>query len=188
MDKSFVFETIGNIELLSHNRVAIFCSRSYPAEAEAAAKRLVTGLSQLSLVFAGGWQAPFEKQIYKQLKSLNNSIQFIHYLARDINTHKLNSHEQKQINEKRLLLIAPELSYGRANAKQVSFRDHLIFEQNKKILFFGLTSGGRLEKHLKELSAAKYQLYILDHPINQIWYGDDLIPLNPDNLDLLVHT
>ncbi len=188
MDKKLIFETIGNIELLSHNRVAIFCSKSFPADAEEEAMDLVAGLSQLPLVFTGGWQAPFEKQICRRLKRLNNSIQLIHYLAKDINTHKLNSNEQKQIDENRLLLVAPELPYGRANARQVSFRDHLIFEQNKKILFFGLASGGRLEGYLNKLSAAQYQLFILDHPINQEWYGEDLIPVSRDNLDLLLHT
>lgn len=186
MDHKLVFETIGNIELLSHNRIAIFCSKTFPLEAEDAAMDLVNGLSRLSLVFCGGWQAPFEKRVYRQLNRDNTSVKLIHYLAKDINTHKLSFEQQHAITRKRLLLIAPELAYGRANAKQVSARDQLIFDQNKKILFFNLADGGRLEGYLKELSASHYQLFILDHPTNYKWYGDDLIPLNPDNLDLLL--
>lgn len=188
MDKKLVFETIGNIELLSHKRIAVFCSQSFPQVAEQAALDLIESLSHIPLVLAGGWQAPFEKKIYKKLSRVNSSVHFIHYLAKDINSYQLNPEEQNLVNENRLLLIAPRLNFSRADAKQVSMRDRLLFEQNNKILFLGLSAGGRLEGYIADLSSANYQLYILDHPLNEKWFAEDLLPLNPENVDLLLHS
>lgn len=185
MDKKLVFETIGNIELLSHKRLAIFCSQSFPQIAEQAALDLIEAIGQLPLVFCGGWQAPFEKKLYKQFSQFNNTTYFIHYLASDINHYKLFPSEQMLLDENRLLLIAPRLNYKRADAKQVAMRDRLLFEQNNKVLFLGLSVGGRLESYIKELSSANYQLFILDHPINEKWFAEDLIPLDPQNIELL---
>jgi len=188
MQQPLIFETIGNVELLSQNKIALFASKTAPGVIEAEALKLIETLAGTSFCFASGWQAPLEKKLFHSITRQNWNTNIIYYLAKDINTFTPNAQQESLLQENRLLVIAPQFNQNRADLKQVNKRDELLFEQVKKILFLSITQGGRLEKYLLELSRKTYQLFILDNSLNQNFFADDITPLNVDNAELLLQT
>ncbi len=186
MLKHLIFKTIGNVELLSRNKLAVFSSRKTPKAINSAAQALFKTLVQMPLSLAGGWQAPLEKNLFNDFAQSSTKAHFIYYLAKDISTFKPNPLQAGLIKENRLLAIAPGLSQNRPTRKQVDARDQLLFEQVPKALFLFIEKGGRLEKYLVGLSARNYPLYILDHPLNEKYFGEDIIPVNEENAALLL--
>ncbi len=181
MPQPLIFETVGNVELLSQKKLAVFCSRTVPETIKPAAERLFKALVQIPLSLAGGWQAPLEKQLFNTFALNPPTGHFIYYLAKDISTFRANFLQESLLKEKRLLVIAPQLKQKRPTQKLVTARDSLLFEQVSRILFLFIEEAGRLEQYLAELSVRKYQLYILDHPLNKKFIGDDIVPLNHEN-------
>jgi hypothetical protein len=185
MPENLTFETRGNVELLSQTRLALFASRAAPEQVYEAAKQVFSRLAALPLSLAGGWQAPLEKHLL-HLFPRKATANIIHYLARDINTIRLNAQQEEMLAESRLLLISPSLKQARTTSALVKKRDALIFLQTKKILFLHIRHGGRLEQQFNELYASGHDLYILDHPANEEFLLPEAVALRADNCDLLL--
>lgn len=185
MNRKNIFQTLGNVELLSQKKVAVFSSKNASEELNPIVNGILDKLFQLPLALAGGWQSPLEKSVYQKFNE-KCTANIIHYIARDINQFQPSEIQQKLIYQNKLLIIAPELKENRASASAVDKRDRLIFSQNKKILFLYIEPKGRLEKYFKELSQLNFQLYILDHPTNKAYFHDDIIRLNEDSADSLL--
>jgi len=186
MPQNLIFETLGNVELLSQNRFAIFASRKAPAELMIPAGHLLSALKGSSFSVAGGWQSPLEKQVFNLLTQGIEEIHLIHYLARSLSYFKPSQFQQKLLKEKRILFIAPPLRQPRASSREVLRRDALLFRQVTKILFLTIQPGGRLERYLDILSRQKYSMFILEHPANQAFYESGLVKVNADNASLLL--
>ena len=182
------FETLGNVELLSRKKVALFTSQNVPDELKLDAHGLFQRLIQHPLSVAGGWQAPLEKELLHAFNEQNSKAAILYYLAKDINKFKPNALQSHLIKEERMLVVAPALHGERPTKKQVSFRDNLIFEQINKILFMAISAGGRLEAYLNTLSKRNYELFILDHPQNHTYFGNDLVPVNAENIEILLNS
>lgn len=179
-----IFETLGNVELLSQNTAAVFTSKSTPREMYSAAYQLFDSLTHLSLALAGGWQAPLEKELLKKISSAKANI--IHYLAKNINTIQPDAVQQRLIEENRLLLISPGINEARPSAKQINRRDELLFSQINKIIFIYITEGGRLQEYFDRFINSSYQVFLFDHPLNKNFFNNDVVLLNPDNCRILL--
>lgn len=180
-----IFQTLGNVELLSQKKVAVFASKSAPDTLVPIVNKLAARLFQLPLALAGGWQSLLEKSVYQKF-NVNCRTNIIHYVARDINQFKPTDKQQELIAQNKLLVIAPELKEIRASALGVDKRDRLIFSQNKKIIFLYIEPKGRLEKYFRDLSQLNFQLYILDDPANESYFYEDVIRINEDSVDSLL--
>jgi predicted Rossmann fold nucleotide-binding protein DprA/Smf involved in DNA uptake len=185
MNRTNIFQTVGNVELLSQKKIALFASKNAPDELDPAANELADKLFQLPLAVASGWQSPLEKSVYQRFNN-KCTANIIHYVAKDINQFKPTEKQQKWITQNKLLIISPELKEIRTSASVVDKRDRLIFSQNKKILFLYIESKGRLEKYFKELSQLNFQLYILEHPLNESYFHDDIIRFNDNSVESLL--
>lgn len=181
-----IFETLGNVELLSQNRVAVFASKSTPREMYPAAEQLIDSIIPLPLALAGGWQAPLEKELLKKITLAKANANIIHYLAKNINTIQPDTVQQRLIKENRLLLISPGINEARPSAKQINRRDELLFSQINKIIFIYISNGGRLQEYFERLIASSYQVFLFDHPLNKNFFNKDVVLLNPDNCGILV--
>jgi len=186
MQNNLVFETIGNVELLSQNKVAIFSSKDVSLEITSQATSLIKSISSLSIAIAGGWQAPLEKKVFSFYTKQKSPINLIYYLAKNINLFKASVLQKNLIQRDRLLVIAPQFKEKRPTHKNISMRDELLFSQINKILFLSISPGGRLENYLSKLSSKKYQLYIMEHPENEAYYAEDIVALNQNNMEMLL--
>jgi len=185
MDRLNIFQTLGNVELLSQKKIAVFASKNAPEELKQLKDKVFDRFLHMPIALAGGWQSPLEKLVYHQFNNKCES-NIIHYIAKDINKFKPTRKQQDLIDQNKLLIVSPELKEIRANISAVDKRDRLIFSQNKNILFLYIEPKGRLEKYFKELSQLNYQLYILDHPRNEALFYDDIILINQDSVESLI--
>ena len=188
MSAKQIFETLGNVELLSQNRAAVFASKSAPPEIYPQAKQLVSVLCQLPIALAGGWQAPLEKMLLKEVYDGRNKTNVIHYLAKNINTFKPDKNHRRLLGENRLLFISPGIHESRPSVRQVKDRDELVFSQISKIIFIYISKGGRLQEYFERLISFSYQVFLLDHPLNKDFLNKDVVLLNADNCRLLLVT
>ncbi len=176
-----VFQSKGNIELLSQRKLALFASKNAPQEIYTGAEALFSILQDMPLSLAGGWQAPLEKYLFNKADPMKPA-NFIHYLAKDINRFRPSSLEQRLLEENKLLVLSPEIKSGRASHSLVKKRDALLFLQIDSILFLYIDTGGRLEGYLRQLSERKHRLYILNHPLNLAYFGEDILTVDEENV------
>jgi hypothetical protein len=185
MDGSTVFETMGNVELLSQRKLALFASRKAEKIIYDSALELFLKLCTLPITLTGGWQAPLEKYLIKHIPQ-NVQANFAYYLAKDINQFQPTDFQRRLIEQQKLLIIAPGLNEKRSSSNAVKKRDELLFAQVSKILFLYVEKNGRLERYFRQLSGLNYQFYFLDHPLNQSFMGDDVVALNAENVADLI--
>ncbi len=185
MNQTNIFQTLGNVELLSQKKIAVFASKNSPNDLVQIVNEISEKLFKMPIALAGGWQSPLEKSVYQKF-NIKCTPNIIHYIAKNINLFKPTEKQQNLIDQNKLLIISPELKENRASASAVDKRDRLIFSQNKNIFFLYIEPGGRLEKYFKELSQLNYQLYILDHPLNESYFYDDIIRINEDSVESLL--
>ena len=185
MNRSNIFQTLGNVELLSQKKIAIFASKNAPEELLQSKNELFDKLLNMPIALAGGWQSPMEKSIYNCFDT-NSAANIIHYIAKDINQFIPSKKQQNLIDQNKLLIVSPELKEVRASAPAVDKRDRLIFSQNKSIFFLYIEQGGRLEKYFRELNQLNYQLFILDQPSNDAYFHDDIIRIDEDSVTSMI--
>lgn len=185
MNRTNIFRTVGNVELLSQKKIAVFASKKSPGALVQLMDELSDKLFEMPVALASGWQSPLEKSIYQKFNE-KCTANIIHYFAKDINQFKPTKKQQRWIDQNKLLIISPELKEIRTSASAVDKRDRLIFAQNKKILFLYIEPRGRLEKYFKELNQLNFQLYILDHPLNESYFHDDIIRFSDDSVESLL--
>jgi hypothetical protein len=182
-----IFETLGNVELLSQQKIALFASRSAPPPIYEPALALFQELIRLPLTLVGGWQAPLEKFLFKHSEAQQRA-NYIHYLSSNINQFKADDRQKELLQSDKLLVISPLLKEKRASRPSVKKRDELIFRQVKKILFLYVHPGGRLETYFRHLSEQDYLLYLLDDPLNQAFRHEDVITVSADNPAIILQT
>ena len=183
-ENALIFNTRGNIELLSQNKVAVFASRQTPEAMHPDVFEFFDALRRLPIGISSGWQSPMEKLLYKRM-DVRQPANVLHYYAMDLNTVKLSKLQENLLKEKKLLLISPETKSLRANKRLIKKRDELLFSQNKKICFLHISKGGRLEEYFNTLLQSGHAVFLLEHPLNEPFYSDGTVLLHPHNLDIL---
>jgi hypothetical protein len=179
-----VFNTRGNIELLSQNRLALFASQEFPEELRADLDEFFGCLLHLPLGLAGGWQSPLERQLYARFHA-SMQANVIHYFARDINQLVLTPLQSRLMEKGKLLMIAPDTGSPRVSKALVKKRDRLLFAQNRKICFLFIRPGGMLEQYFAELLQTGHAVYVFDHKVNEKFKMAGAIPLTMDDLEVL---
>ena len=181
-----LFETKGNIEFLSQNRLALFASRQTSSELDKISIDIFNRMRNLPLSLAGGWQASLEKKLFKLTKA-DDRANYIFYLNKNINTTVLSEQQELLLKEDKLLLISPGLRSERPSGSDVTKRDDLIFSQINKILFLTIRRGGLLETYFNNLLLKRYQVFLLNHPDNSYFLQADAVTaFDEDNLDIIL--
>ncbi len=187
MMKADIFITRGNIEILNQRKIAIFSSKLTPKELYTSIESIFQKLRNQNIAIASGWQAPLEKNLFKKIDH-GDKANYIYYLAKDLNQKKFDKMEDDLVAQNKLLFLSPNLQKNRITKSLVTERDELLFSQNNKVLFFYISDGGRLEGYFNKLSEQHYQIYILDHPLNQRFFTKDVIPVDEENINIIFTT
>ncbi len=185
MDNTATFETSGNVELLSQQKIALYASKDAPKALYPQALRTFQKLSQMPVSVAGGWQAPLEKYLFRNI-SMKAKANYIFYLARNINYVQPNEKQQRLLETGKLLFISTGTKQQRISQNTTKERDALLFAQIKKIFFLYINRGGRLERYFNQLSELRYQLFVLDHSLNAEFITEDVIAVSEDNVAELI--
>ncbi|MBN2424408.1 MAG: hypothetical protein JXR46_09410 [Calditrichaceae bacterium] len=182
---STIFQSRGNIELLSRDKIILLASQNPPPSIEETAVQFFRLLKKQPITMACGWQSKLEKVLFK-LAETGDKAAYIHYLARNINTFSPDAHQQKLIDHNKLLVLAPEISEDRPVSYLVDRRDQLMFNQINKILLLYVRQDGRLDQYLKTGMFSTHQLYILDHQEHEKFYKGDMVVLNTHDINHLI--
>jgi len=179
------FETKGNVELLSQNKIALFSSKNTPDEIYKPAEELFFTLCKLSISLAGGWQAPLEKSLL-DLTLSGMKANIIYYSAKDlvsIENPKLKELE----SQNKILYVSAQSRKSRVSKEDINKRDELMFKQVEAVLFLYIEPNGRLEKYFDQLINKKFPVYVLEHELNSSLSKFGAVSLNLENLkDLII--
>lgn len=176
-EKKVTFQSVGNIELLSREKIIILSSQDIPQELAKRAEALFSELRKQAVALCGGWQSAMEKRLFKQAAT-RDSAGYIHYLARNLNSFAPNEQQQTLIDAGKLLLLAPEIKQDRAVSALVDKRDNLMLSQVRKVILLYVRSGGRIEEYIKHGVFESHEVFILDHAENRAFFSDDMVVID----------
>jgi predicted Rossmann fold nucleotide-binding protein DprA/Smf involved in DNA uptake len=116
---------IGNLDLISQNAIALFCSSQCPSDLILKTYDLTRALRDAKKLVISGFHTPVEQDCLKIL--LRGTQPLIHCPARSIHTLRLAPEQKQAIRESRLLLISPfNASYPRITAALAEKRNQMI--------------------------------------------------------------
>lgn len=176
-EQKVIFQSLGNIELLSREKIILLSSQNAPPAFKEKAGEFFTELRNQQVALAGGWQSALEKHLFKQA-DIQDSAGYIHYLARNLNSFVPNEQQQMLIHAGKLLLLAPEIKQNRAARTLVNKRDQLMLNQIRKVLLLYVRLGGRLEEYIKSGVFCNHQMFILNHAGNRVVFSDDMVVID----------
>jgi hypothetical protein len=177
------FETKGNIELLSQKIIAVFSSKNTPGEIYNPGRDLFLKLCELPLSIAGGWQAPFEKILLKEINP-QMPANIIYYSAKNLISVKNTGFTELEKNNK-VLYVSAQSRKDRASKQDINKRDQLMFSQVHSVLFFYIETNGRLQKYFDQLIRNNFSVYTLQHDLNMNLLNAGAVGLDSENINLL---
>jgi predicted Rossmann fold nucleotide-binding protein DprA/Smf involved in DNA uptake len=116
---------IGNLELLSQNAIAFFCSTKCPGDLILKTYDLAQALRDAEIPVISGFHTPIEQDCLKIL--LRGTQPIIHCPARSLHKIRLSPEQKQAVESNRLLLISPfSASYPRATTELAEKRNEMI--------------------------------------------------------------
>ncbi|GAB4347281.1 MAG: hypothetical protein OHK0047_41260 [Leptolyngbyaceae cyanobacterium] len=120
-----ILNTIGNLEFLTQNMIALFCSKQCPGDLILKTYDLAQSLRDQAIPVISGFHTPIEQDCLKIL--LCGTQPIIHCPARRLHKMRLSPEQKQAIVENRLLLISPfSSSYPRVTAELAGKRNDMI--------------------------------------------------------------
>ncbi len=120
-----ILSAIGNLDLLSQNPIALFCSTKCPGDLILKTYDLAQSWRAASRLVISGFHTPIEQDCLNIL--LRGSQPIIHCPARSLHTLRLSPQQQQAIADHRLLLLSPfQASHSRATAALAEKRNAMI--------------------------------------------------------------
>jgi predicted Rossmann fold nucleotide-binding protein DprA/Smf involved in DNA uptake len=118
-------QAIGNLELLTQNAIALFCSNQCPGDLILKTYDLAQALRDTKIPVISGFHTSIEQDCLKIL--LRGTQPIIYCPARSLHKMRLSPEQKQAIGENRLLLISPfSASYSRATAELAGKRNEMI--------------------------------------------------------------
>ncbi|HUT02831.1 MAG TPA: DNA-processing protein DprA [bacterium] len=157
---------IGDVELLSHKNLAIFCSAKCPGSIILKIYDLARELREQGTTVIGGFHSPIEKEVLNVL--LRGEGSMILCPARGIEKMRIRREYRGPVNKGRLLLLSalPE-KVRRPTAATALFRNRLVAALAESILIAYAAPGSKTEAFARELLSWHKPLYTFDDPNNE---------------------
>ncbi|QZZ19830.1 DNA-processing protein DprA [Leptothermofonsia sichuanensis E412] len=120
-----ILNTIGNLEFLTQNTIALFCSQQCPGDLILKTYDLAQSLRDAEIPIISGFHTPIEQDCLKIM--LRSTQPIIHCPARSISTIRLSPEQKQAMVENRLLLVSPfSSSYPRVTVELAGKRNDMI--------------------------------------------------------------
>ena len=154
---------IGKVELLNHEKLALFCSVKCPGSIILKTYDLARELRERNATVIGGFHSPIEKEVLNVLLRGEGSI--ILCPARGIEKMRIRREYREPLDKGRLLLLSPfPEKVRRPTAATALFRNRLVAALAERILIAYAAPGSKTEAFPRELLAWHKLLYTLDDP------------------------
>ena len=135
---------LGNREILSNQKLALFCSTRCPGDLILKAYDLAQQLRDQGVTVISGFHSPVEKECLRIL--LRGSQPVIICPARSTASLRLPAEWKRPLENGRLLLLSPfEAKHHRATAELARRRNEFVATVADKVCFIHVSPGGELE-------------------------------------------
>ena len=174
----------GNRELLDTSLLGVFCSQKIDLASYYEMGDFIETLSDLPLVYAGGWQSNIEKKVLRTFSK--NRI--VYFLAKSINCYKPSSLIQKMLDNQNALVVSNIPSTNRVDKQTVKQRDGFILSVVNKFLILSMSENGHVENFVIDALQLLKTVYLFDHFTNSKWFGKypSLKPVSKNNINVLI--
>ncbi len=142
---------LGNLDLLSLQKTALFCSAHTPGHAILAAHDLAARWRDEGRCVIGGFHSPLEKDCLRIL--LRGRQPIIVCPARSLERMRLPTELKKPLAEGRLLLLSPFASSDRRVTKDLAMeRNRFVAAFADEVVFAHVSPGGHLDELRREVA------------------------------------
>jgi predicted Rossmann fold nucleotide-binding protein DprA/Smf involved in DNA uptake len=174
-----VLTAIGNLELLSQNAIALFCSTKCPGDLILKTYDLAQALREANITVTSGFHTPLEQDCLKIL--LRGTQPIIHCPARSLHKIHLPPEQKQAIGENRLLLISPfNASYPRTTSELAGKRNEMIGAIAHTLFIAYAAPNSKTLTFAQRLIAAEKSVITLDSSINPLLQAQGIVGLGID--------
>lgn len=168
---------IGNLDLLTHSPIALFCSVQCPSDLILKTHDLAQSFRDAGILIISGFHSPPEQDC---LKILLQGIQpIIHCPARSLHKIRLSPEQKQSVESGRLLLISPfNASYSRATAELAEKRNEMIGVIAHTIFITYAASDSKTLSFAQRLIKAKKSVITFNSPSNPLLQEQGIIGLD----------
>ncbi len=158
---------IGNLNLLSQNAIALFCSSQCPSDLIGKIYTLAERLRDANRLVIGGFHSAIEQDCLKIL--LRGRQPIIHCPARSLHKMRLSAEQHQAVDENRLLLISPfRASQHRMTAELAEKRNELVGAIASTIFIAYAAPNGKTQALAQRLVQAQKSVFIGNSPDNSL--------------------
>jgi len=157
--------TLGDLEILQHKKIGLFCSVKCPGHLILKAYDLAQALRQDDITVISGFQSPVEQECLNVL--LRGSQPIIICLARSMENMRLRSEYKEPLKNGRLLILSPFINKPiRPTAITTMYRNRIVASLADAVVIIHAEPNGRIEQLSHEISAWKKPLYSFESSAN----------------------
>lgn len=176
---------IGNLEILTRSKVAIFCSAMCPETLKSGAYELIQMLDAGGVTAIGGFHSPIERGCLEIL--LNGAQPIIISPARSLDKLRIRPEYRAPLQQGRLLFLSFFKHHRHRSDVEMAFRRNCIVAALADlILILHAAPGSNTERLCQELSSWQKAVYTIDHPANRNLLRSGVQALPLDRLRALI--
>jgi predicted Rossmann fold nucleotide-binding protein DprA/Smf involved in DNA uptake len=174
-----ILAAIGNLELLSQNSIALFCSKQCPGDLILKTYDLALSLRDAEIPVISGFHTPIEQDCLKIL--LRGTQPIVHCPARSLHKIRLSSEQKQAIVGNRLLIISPfSASYPRVTAELAEKRNEMIGAIADTIFIAYAAPNSKTLAFAQRLLAAGKSVVTFDSSVNPLLQEQGIAGLSMD--------
>lgn len=168
----------GDPGVLQRPLTAWFCSERVPPDLVLPALELAIGVRNAGDTVVSGFHSRVERECLRLLLSGEQPV--VACPARDIRGLRPSGEWRRAMEAGRLLLLS---AFGRQvkrpTGRSADLRNRVVAALADRVLFVGVSAGGRLHRLAREVAARGQEMMCFDHPANEdiLLLGAEAVPL-----------
>jgi len=165
-----VISTLGNLDILQHKLLGIFCSVKCPGNLIIQTYDFAQSLKGKGITVIGGFHSPIEQECLRIL--LRGTQPIIISPARSINGMRIKAEYKKSLAEGRLLFLSPfSERQHRVTADTALLRNYFVAALADSTFVAYAAPNSKTERFCQELVTWGKRLYTFDSNVNLIAMG-----------------
>jgi len=165
-DSPDTITAIGNLDILSHNSTAFFCSTKCSGDLIVKTYDIAQILRDAGMTVISGFHSPMERECLTIL--LRGTQPVIICPARSINNMRINKEYKKPLKDRRLLFFSPfEENQQRISAKRSHYRNLFVAAVSAVIFVSHAGPDSKTEAFCKEIISWQKPIYTFDSDYNK---------------------
>ena len=158
--------TLGNLQLLSHPKLAIFCSGACPAGIVSESGQIMRKIIDAGVTVIGGFHSDVEKQCLAMFVRGDQPV--ILSPARSLDKLRIRPEYKEALENGRLLFLSFFRSHRHRSDTEIAFKRNLyVAALADKILTIYASPSSKTEQLCRKLISWGKTIYTVDHEANQ---------------------